>query len=205
MDDVTTLWLQRFLAGDESAVETLWQRYREGLLRIARHRLGDHRRRSADEEDVVLSAFKSFCLGAVAGRFPDLEDRQSVWKLLVTITLRKASAELKRQFAQKRGGGHVVGESVFGPVDDSSSAQGLADFPDDQLCPDLAAMMNAQCEQLFDRLKDATLRQIALGKLEGYTNQELAGQMNCSLATIERKLRRIRHKWQDQVDHEADG
>ena len=145
MDDATTLWLRRFTAGDESAVEALWERYRGGLL---------HRRRSSDEEDVVLSAFKSFCLGTAAGRYPDLEDCHSVWKLLLTITLRKANAELKRQFAQKRGGGRLVGEAVFGPVNDTRSAHGLAEIPDGQLRPDLAAMMDAQCEQLLGRLKD---------------------------------------------------
>ena len=200
MDDATTLWLRRFTAGDERAVEALWERYREGLLRIARQRLGEHRRRACDEEDVALSAFKSFCLGAAAGRYPDLEDRQSIWKLLLTITLRKANAELKRQFAQKRGGGRVVGESVFGPPDPSSMTSGLAGMPDHGLRPDLAAMMNAECQQLLDRLEDKTLQQIALGKLEGYTNEELAVQLHCSLATIERKLQKIRHAWQGAVE-----
>ena len=131
---------------------------------------------------------------------PELEDRQSVWKLLLTITLRKANAELKRQFAQKCGGGRVVGESVFGPAEDLSSPPGLAQVPDDQLRPDLAVMMDAQCQKLIDRLKDEMLQRIALGKLEGYTNQELAVQLSCSVATIERKLQRIRHEWRDQLD-----
>jgi DNA-directed RNA polymerase specialized sigma24 family protein len=177
----------------------LWDRYHEGLLRIARQRLGERRRRSADEEDVVLSAFKSFCLGAAAGRYPNLDDRQSVWKLLLTITLRKANAELKRQFAQKRGGGCVVGESVF--VNETSSAPGLAGIADDQLRPDLAAMMNAQCQQLLDSLEDKTLQRIALGKLEGYTNQELAIELNCSLPTIERKLQKIRRQWGRELEN----
>ena len=201
MDDATTLWLRRFTAGDERAVEALWNRYRKGLLHIARQRLGEHRRRACDEEDIALSAFKSFCLGAAAGRYPNLEDRQSFWKLLLTITLRKANTELKRQFAQKRGGGRVMGESAVGPVDDADSAHGLADLSDHGLRPDLAVMMNNECEQLLDRLRDdETLNRVALGKLEGYTNQELAARLKCSVATIERKLQRIRHAWRDQIE-----
>ncbi len=201
MDDATNTWIQQFVAGDESAVESLWNRFSERLLGIARQRLREHRRRSSDEEDVVLSAFKSFCLGATAGRYPELDDRQSAWKLLLTITLRKANAELERQFAQKRGGGRVVGESVFGPRDASSSAHGLVGVPDDQLGPDLVVMMDEQCKQLLDRLNDETLQRIALGKLEGYTNQELAEQLNLSVATIERKLRRIRNEWGKELEN----
>ena len=45
---------------------------------------------AADEEDVALSAFDSFCRGAQRGRFPQLDDRDNLWRLLVVITSRKA-------------------------------------------------------------------------------------------------------------------
>jgi DNA-directed RNA polymerase specialized sigma24 family protein len=186
------------MAGNETAVEALWGRYQARLLAIARQRLGDHRRRAADEEDVALSAFKSFCLGAAAGRFPEIEDRQSVWKLLVTLTLRKANAELRRQFAAKRGGGEVGGESIFAAADASGSAPGIQLVADDQPTPDLVALMGEQCERLLDALEDATLQKIALGKFEGYTNEELARQLDCSVPTVERKLARIRKVWEKE-------
>ena len=195
MDD-TLQWLHKFTAGDEAATQALWQRYHERLMQIARQRLGERNRRSADEEDVALSAFKSFCLGAAAGEFPDLEDRQSVWKLLVTLTLRKANAELRRQFAAKRGGGAVGGESVLDLATGCESTPGLQNFPDDQPSPDLAALMAEECEQLLECLEDETLQRIALGKLEGYTNEELAKRLACSAPTVERKLARIRKIWQ---------
>ena len=149
---------------------------------------------------MALSAFKSFCLGAAAGEFPDLEDRQSVWKLLVTLTLRKANAELRRQFAAKRGGGAVGGESVFLAPEDSGSSPRLQNFPDDQPPPDLAVLMSEECERLLECLEDETLQRIALGKLEGCTNEELANQLACSVPTVERKLARIRKIWQKQTE-----
>jgi DNA-directed RNA polymerase specialized sigma24 family protein len=199
MDD-TVQWLHRFTVGDEAAVVALWDRYHERLLQLARQRLGDRHRRSADEEDVALSAFKSFCLGAAAGVFPNLEDRQSVWKLLVTLTLRKANAELRRQFAAKRGGGAVGGESVLDLGTGSESTPGLQKFPDDQLPPDLAVLMSEECERLLDSLQDETLQRIALSKLEGYTNEEVAHELDCSVPTVERKLARIRGIWQKQTE-----
>ena len=44
-------------------------------------------------------------------------------------------------------------------------------------------------------LSDPGLRQIALWKLEGYTNSEIAQQLECTLRTVERKLERIRAYW----------
>jgi DNA-directed RNA polymerase specialized sigma24 family protein len=53
-----------------------------------------------------------------------------------------------------------------------------------------------ECQRLLDSLPDDTLRLLALGKLEGYSNAELAQPLGCSLTTVGRKLERIRHAWQ---------
>jgi DNA-directed RNA polymerase specialized sigma24 family protein len=54
---------------------------------------------------------------------------------------------------------------------------------------------------LLDRLGDDELRQIALWRLMGYSNREIADMKGCSERTIERKLELIRAIW-DQ-DHDA--
>ena len=124
-DDVTQ-WVLRLADGDSAAAQAIWERYFENLVRLASRKLKGVPRREADEEDVVLSAMASFCRGAAAGRFPDLADRQDLWKLLVTITARKAVAQMKRHYAQKRGGGAVRGESVFLRGNDSQAEAGIA-------------------------------------------------------------------------------
>src|SRR5262249_48825314 len=40
------------------------------------------------------------------------------------------------------------------------------------------------------------LRRIALRKLEGYTNKEIAGEIDATERTVERKLERIRARWE---------
>jgi hypothetical protein len=55
----------------------------------------------ADEEDVALSAFDSFCRGAEQGRFPQLSDRDDLWRLLFVITERKAIDLVNHEKAQK--------------------------------------------------------------------------------------------------------
>src|SRR3954451_23866563 len=87
--------------GDEAAVQQLWDRYFHRLVGLARKRLRDAPRRTADEEDVALSAFDSSCRNAEAGRFPDLADRDGLWRLLATFTLRKATRHLRDAGRQK--------------------------------------------------------------------------------------------------------
>jgi DNA-directed RNA polymerase specialized sigma24 family protein len=62
--------------------------------------------------------------------------------------------------------------------------------------PEDAAALNEELQKRLRALGDPVLRRIALRKLEGYTNKEIARELdNCTERTIERKLARIRTKW----------
>ena len=67
---------------------------------------------------MALSAFDSFCRGVAAGRFPQLDDRENLWRLLVILTARKAFDQVRDERRQKRGGGAVSGESVLRGADE---------------------------------------------------------------------------------------
>jgi hypothetical protein len=69
----------------------LWERYFRRLVGLARPRLDNTARRAADEQDVALSALASVFRGVEEGRFPQLGDRDDLWRLLVTVTVRKAA------------------------------------------------------------------------------------------------------------------
>ena len=84
-----THWIQQLHGGDERATQEIWSRYFEKLVRLARKHLHPLPRRAFDEQDVALSAFNSFFQGVSQGRFPQLNDRHDLWKLLVTITLER--------------------------------------------------------------------------------------------------------------------
>jgi RNA polymerase sigma factor (sigma-70 family) len=191
-DEEITRWLSGLARGDDTAVQRIWQQYYEQLVRLARRKLGDARRRAADEEDVAQSAFFSFCRGAAAGRFPRLDDRHDLWKLLVTITARKATAQTRRDRRKKRGGGGERGESVFAGID--SDAAGIAGVMGNEPTPEVAAAVAEECRRLLGALPDA-LRQLAMLKLEGYSNVEIAAQLDCAPRTVERKLAKIREVW----------
>jgi len=198
-DDSVSQWIDGLKAGDEAAAASLWQRYYRRLVGLARKKLGDSPRRVADEDDVVLSAFRSFCQRAQEDRFPDLRDRDDLWHLIVHITERKAYDQLEGQSRQKRGAGLVAGESAFADLQASSPGAGINEVAGPEPTAEFTAQMVEAVDRLFDQLADGELRQIALHKLEGYTNEEIAGKIGRSLPTVERRLRLIRERWQREI------
>jgi DNA-directed RNA polymerase specialized sigma24 family protein len=192
-DADVTHWLNLIQTGDPAAAQPLWERYFRRLVGLARARLHAlPRKAAADEEDVALSAFDSFCRGAQAGRFPRLDDRDDLWRLLATITARKAGRLVRAEHRQKRGGGRVQGESALGEPDAGIDAAAAA-----EPTPEFAAQVTEEYRGLLGRLGDDQLRAIAQWKLEGYTNREIADRLGCAPATVERRLALIRRLWED--------
>lgn len=201
-----TVWMNRLADGDSQAANVIWKNYFGKLVHFARRRMQDMSRRSVDEEDVAISAMFSFCHGLEQGKFEKLDDRHDLWKLLVTITARKIHAKRKSSLRAKRGSGRVRGESVFGQNPQGSSgaqdrAFGIGQVLGKEPTPELAAMVVENTQRLLDALDDETSRQIAVMKLEGYNNREIAEKLGCARRTIERKLERIRQAW-SQADVE---
>src|SRR4051794_40658631 len=104
-DGSVTRWVTALKGGDEAAAQRLWERYHRQLVGLARQKLRTSRRLGADEEDVVQNAFHSFFQGVARGRFPQLNDRDNLWRLLVVITPPQALGQLPQEHAQRRGGG----------------------------------------------------------------------------------------------------
>jgi DNA-directed RNA polymerase specialized sigma24 family protein len=198
-DTSVTQWIDRLKAGDPDAAQKLWERYFRRLVGLARKKLRAAPRRAADEEDVALSAFDSFCRGAKLDRFPQLHDRLDLWQLLVLLTARKAIDLAQHERRQKRGGGAVLDEAAL-PCAKDSSAQGAAleQFEAPEPTPALAAQVAEEGRRLLERLDNPELRSVALLKVEGYGNEEIAAQLGCGLRTIERRLRLIRSIWEQE-------
>jgi DNA-directed RNA polymerase specialized sigma24 family protein len=197
-----TQWIVKLADGDQSAAARLWEAYFDKLVHFARRKMGGLPCRAADEEDVALSAMHSFCQGMADHRL-EVADRDDLWKLLVTITARKVSAEKRRHFAAKRGGGAVQGESAFfDSLPEEDKDEGIGQVLGREPTPELANMVAEDCRLLLDRLDDKTLRNVALWTLEGYSTQEIAEKLGCVRRSVERKLERIREKWSRVNQHD---
>jgi len=193
MTESISQWLLHLAEGDAEAAAKIWNDYFGQLALLARRKLDGLPSRDFDEEDVALSAMHSFYQGIAHHRFDHLHSREDLWKLLVTITARKATAKRRAYFAQKRGGGQVRGESIFGRPEDEN--EGIAQILGTEPTPELAVSVAENCRQMLNQLQDETLRQIALWTLEGYRTEEIAEKLGCVRRTVERKLERIREIW----------
>jgi len=183
-----THWIVQLKGGDHAAAQKLWEAYFQKMVDLARQKLHGMPRRAADEEDVALSAFNSFCQGAGARRFPQLQDRNSLWPLLVAITANKTVDLVRHERRLKRGGPPVTGAAVAAEAD-------VEAIIGREPTPEFALQVAEQCEVLLDRLGDEGLRSVALWRMEGYTVDEIAVRLGCVRRTVERKLRAIRELW----------
>jgi DNA-directed RNA polymerase specialized sigma24 family protein len=192
-----THWLGALQSGDLDAAQPLWERYFARLVRLAQARLRTKPwpRAAEDEEDAALSAFDSFCRAAAQGRFPRLDDRDDLWRLLVALTQRKAADQMRRARRLRRGGGLVRTESDLAAGGSDDQPAGLNGIAGPEPSPEFAAEFADEYRRLFEALRDEELRGIAVWKLEGHTVDEIAAQLGCARRTVARRLELIRTLW----------
>jgi RNA polymerase sigma factor (sigma-70 family) len=182
------------------AARLIWRRYFQDLMELARNNLNRRIRRREDEEDVLVSMYKSFCLRQQRGEF-DLAGRDALWNLLVTITLRKARNAAKKQMRDRR---DIAREQTIADGDASESAHWALEQMDAAgPSPAEAALLNEALERRLEVLAVPELRRIALWRLEGYTNREIADRLECTERSVERRMERIRSKWMSYDDRSA--
>jgi RNA polymerase sigma factor (sigma-70 family) len=166
-----------------SAVGHLLAVYFDRLVQLARQRLQNLPGMANYDEDVALRSFHS-----VYQRLRDparplqLAGRDDLWRLLATRTISRAIDLIRRHRSGEVPGDHEV-------------EQLLTREP----TPEEAAEMADECRRLLDLLDEPELRQIALWKVEGYTNEEIATRLDCVPRTIERKVSRIRLLWKHEL------
>lgn len=187
-------WIDLVKDGDSIAANQIWQHYFDRLVRSVRGRIYGQNRAISDEEDIVLSVFNSFYNAAENGRFPDLADRDDLWRLLLRMAARKV-VDKRRHDQRQRRGGNIELHSLNHAGDDKNVIEAIGNEPS----PDMVLMMQESVEQLFSHLGVGQLTDLAGAKLEGYTNAELAQRFGCSERTIERRLHLIREKCQQEL------
>jgi RNA polymerase sigma factor (sigma-70 family) len=173
--------------GDDDAVRAIWDRYFPQVVRLAGQRLADQPRRAVDEEDVAISVMESFFRAASAGRFPDLQDSDGIWRLLSAMIRRKVVDQVRRNATRP-----IVGESAI-PGD------GLESMASRDPTPAMLAIVKDEMEHLLTVLPEQ-YHQVALKKLECCTAPEIAQACGVHVSTVERRLRIIREFWARESD-----
>jgi DNA-directed RNA polymerase specialized sigma24 family protein len=190
-------WLDRLKAGVGEAAQPIWERYYSLLVARVRRRLAAAPTRVADEEDVALGAFASFCRAAEQNRFPQLNDRDDLWQLLIVLSDRKACDAIQAERRLCRGGGRVLDEAALGDGRGARAAT-LDEVVAPDPSPDISAQVAEECRRLLNRLPDPELRLVAVRKMEGFSVPEIAEQLGCVPRTVKRRLQVIRRIWRDE-------
>lgn len=197
-----TQWIEVLKRGEPGAAEKLWQRYFSQLIPKVRAKLGNANRAISDEEDIVAATFRDLFMQAQEGKFPRLFDRSDLWQLLVTISDRKVSNK-RRDDGRKKRLPHQRNVLHQQTATDDSWAGGIEQFANSEPTPEFCAIMGESCQELLNRLDEKHLP-VALDKLRSFTNPEIAKRHDCSVATVERRLARIRSLWEDAFGSDED-
>jgi RNA polymerase sigma factor (sigma-70 family) len=166
-----------------SAVGPLLAVYFERLVQLARKRLQDLPGLANYDEDLALRSFYSVYRRVRDPQRPlQLTGRDDLWRLLATRTISRAIDLIRRHRPEEVPG-------------DYNPEQILTREP----TPEEAAATADECRRLLELLDDPELRQIALWKVEGFTNEEIAARLDCVPRTVERKVGRIRLLWKHEL------
>jgi DNA-directed RNA polymerase specialized sigma24 family protein len=191
-DKSVTHWIAELQQGNRDAAQHLWEQYFAEMVRFAAQKLRGRPRRAIDEEDVALSAMYTAFRKIEAGEYPRLNDRTGLWRLLMVITARKVLHSVRDEGRKKRGGNRAM-LSAGGAAEGEEAA--IEQILSREPTPQIAAEMAEQCENLLECLPDRQLRQLAIWKMEGHSNDDIAAQLQCTARTVERKLNLIRQLW----------
>lgn len=191
-----TEWIDGLRAGEEIAAGKIWNHFGSQLREAARKRIAPDTRRVYDEEDAAQSAFQCLCSGLANGRFEDLADRESLWRLLLVITARKVTHRHRYDRQHRRNVRRTVNDSIFAGPDDNSGA-GSNQLFSREPTPEFSAEFLDNFETLFEGLEDQELQSVVWLKLEGRTDLEVAERLSCSRRTIQRRLELIRRIWKE--------
>jgi RNA polymerase sigma factor (sigma-70 family) len=180
--------LQKYRDGDERAAEQLFSRYVGRLTLLARSRLSPTLARRTDPEDIVLSAYRSFFIGARDGKFT-LNRSGDLWRLLVAITLHKLYRHARKQGAERRA---LVAWQF------EATASNPPDFSREP-SPDEAVALADELAALFSKL-DPFARRVLELRLQDRSLSEISESLGRCERTIRRTLTAIRRQLSAQYD-----
>lgn len=190
-ENSVTRCLHELRDGDESAATRLWKFLNRRLLQLSRTAVDRTRQATGyDEHDVAQSAFIALCSAVQSGRYKDVSDRIGIWKLLAVITLNKAKNRAARDNCQRRGGGRTKSVDVELELQQIASPELTAE---EQLS------VHEECERLLGMLRSDELQRVAILKVEGHTNEEVAERLDCSRRSVQRRLNLIREIWASEI------
>lgn len=200
--DLIEQYFAKLSTKPSEAIDGLCQVFYEKLAAVARRRFGNFPLRVSDEYAIANDVLQAFHGRAQQGEFADMREPATLLFTLSRMTKDRVVDEIRRQTALKRGGGKTRGNSIFVPSGGESKNGDFDRFAGVQETPSTKEVATEQMQYLLDKLDDVAMRTILVLRCEGLTNEEIAEQLRVSIATVERKRRRIREILSDDYPAE---
>ncbi|MFN5950076.1 MAG: ECF-type sigma factor [Pirellulaceae bacterium] len=189
-------WLVDRSSSTQSATATLlWHHFGPRLVRIARQQLRAIRDPGYGSEDLALSTFQEFHRRILEGGYPNLADRDQVWRLLFTISLNKARNFRRAMLRRKR---YRVGLSHV-PEHRFSGKRSRDDWDS----PSAVVAVVEECQSLLQLLdandSSGRLRTIAMMRFEGASKSQIAKKLGSTRRTIDARIQWIQAIWNSHL------
>jgi RNA polymerase sigma-70 factor (ECF subfamily) len=186
--------IRRVRAGDPDAAARLVRDYEPEIRRTIRVRLGDaHMRRTLDSMDICQSVLANLFVRLAHGQF-DLEDPTDLLKLLVRMARNKLVEKVRREHAERRGGGHAA----------AGNADMLAEVADDAAAPSQVVADRELVIEVRRRLS-AEERELAELRGQGLGWGEIAAARGDSPERLRKKLERALDRVAQELGLDSSG
>lgn len=177
-------WLNHHRSGDPDGARRIFEHFSRRLCQLAQRHLSTRLRQRVDGEDVVQSVFRTFFVRDAQGQF-QIDDSDELWRLLVTITLRKARGVWRKNSSARRSAGREVSldDSGLDPIGAMSREPSVVE----------ALVLADEIETLLDGLEETNARALEL-RMGGYSPTEAAEIMGISRQAFYRLLAPIKER-----------
>jgi DNA-directed RNA polymerase specialized sigma24 family protein len=172
---------------DPAEIQQLWEHFFQRLVELIRKQSQSVSGSLANETGTLQDLLDSLNRAVECGRFPQLCDRNSLWRFLLIITALNVP-DLKAQ-------GKVTLRDAGWPGEESVFAEIVGQEP----MPEFAAQLVKQSERLVRRLGNLKLRSIAVWKLQGYTDDQIAAEFGTTSRLVRSRLERIWAIWSEEA------
>ncbi len=183
-ENSVTQWIHAVRRGDQAYAEKLFLLYFSRLTSFTQSRMRSFSQATYDAEDAAISTFRVLFQNLEEGRYTELDDREEFWHLILKIASRKINRRVEYETAAKRTLDFAIASRIE---------------PENVIDPS-APQIGLESERLLRMLGDVNLEQVAVWKLEGFTNEEIALKLNRTRRTVQRMLNLVRELWQEELD-----
>lgn len=209
---------ERARDGDKEAEDQIAQLFLPRALELSKKKLPIAPSPMLDQEDLAISAIQSLCRSIRNGNIEFRGDR-SLGGLLKDIVVKKSAQYWRSEFAQKRNRNGVHRDSDLAGDSSLDFANLAKETPDSVFINEQSVVLNTEesfgfnevlqslqkslhglFKELFQQLEEKPRKMVLLMLDSEYSNKQLAGLLDCSVASVERYRASIKRKISRIVD-----